>query len=82
MMRPALCSCQSCGARIYWATTEAGRDMPVDASPYPDGNLATFLSPEGLIVRKYDGHAVQKDAPRRKSHFATCPQAAQHRKDR
>lgn len=41
-------NCRSCGARVFWIKTVAGKNMPVD----PDGT----------------------------SHFATCPNAAKHRK--
>lgn len=59
--------CKSCGAEIVWGTTEAGKNMPFDVE-----------CEKGLYVIDHSGvaHAV----PVRKSHFATCPHADQHRK--
>lgn len=34
--------CRSCGAEIYWAKTEAGKLMPVDAEPAEDGNCVLY----------------------------------------
>jgi hypothetical protein len=79
---PQSIPCRSCRAPMYWATTEAGKAIPLDA-PTPDGNLA---------VRNVDGalHAralVLDEEPlvgehRATSHFATCEFADQHRKPR
>lgn len=63
--------CRSCGAPIIFAATEQGKTMPVDAAP----QKRVLLEPaaEGLppIARVVDTYV---------SHFATCPNAAQHRK--
>lgn len=67
--------CNSCGADIFWVRTKNGARMPLDAMPALDGNLelrgnvAVFVTP--------DANAVES---RYKSHFATCPNASQHRK--
>ena len=64
--------CSSCEASIIWVKSEANRDMPLDAEPT-----------RGLVIRKDDGMlpvAVMTDVYR--SHFATCPNAAQHRSNR
>lgn len=38
--------CASCGAPITWAITPAGKRMPVDAEPTPNGNVElTHLGP-------------------------------------
>lgn len=79
--KPEATRCRSCGAPIFWATTRMGKTMPVDAQPTRDGNVAiTRLSGEWLatVVR-----AKQRELFRRErytSHFATCPNAKQHRK--
>ena len=69
--------CRSCGQKILWAITPANKRMPLDPTPVPDGNIVLvtrgeFLSP--LAVTGASG------SPRYKSHFATCPNAAQHRR--
>jgi len=69
--------CRSCGAAIIWAKTAGGSSVPLDAEPVPNGN----------IVLRSDGIAVYLKAADARptggcfvSHFATCPNAAQHRK--
>lgn len=77
--------CRSCGAPVLWIRTAAGRRMPLDADSWwiaPDtegGELG--LNAEGEAVR---GHSLPGEAPGavlvRTSHFATCPNAAAHRR--
>lgn len=62
---PLATSCSSCGARIVWFRTAAGKRMPVDE--------ATTLPTDA---------EHQLDLTRHKSHFATCPNASQHRRPR
>ena len=90
-------SCKSCRAEIVWVLTEGGKRMPVDAEDgwpiaYDDGNLL----PTGEVKSTDRGSAqVVRVTPagevslfadlteqRWKSHFATCPDADQHRKVR
>jgi hypothetical protein len=69
-------TCRSCGAPIEWRRTVNGKAMPIDAVPTPSGNLVI------------DGHKVRAATEDEKvvphllytSHFATCPDARQHRK--
>lgn len=72
--------CRSCGAPIRWARTRAGKAVPLDAEPADDGNVV--LQEDGtarvLTRRQMDGGGVA--APRYTSHFATCPDAARHRR--
>lgn len=70
-------TCKSCGARIVWALTAKRKRIPIDPDKRSDGNLliAGRLSTGELVVatmKKGDGDYV--------SHFATCPNAQQHRK--
>lgn len=58
-----LTRCRSCQAGIVWVKTKGGKNMPVDADTWTQGDPHVF-SPEL-------GHI---------SHFATCPNADQHRK--
>lgn len=75
-------ACRSCGAPIRWALTERGRRIPLDPEPY------TGPEPSGLF--RLDGRvptaiAVPPGAleagPVYRSHFATCPNAALHRRN-
>lgn len=79
--------CRSCGQSIIWARTAvAGRAMPVDATPSPVGNIdlstsendvvpiATMVTGEARAVAARNGRGLHV------SHFASCPNAAMHRK--
>lgn len=84
-------TCRSCGARILWVKTKTGRPMPLDppivAVWDPTGGI-----PEGaktITITTADGRTVRglRDRPLlggelvagHISHFATCPQAKDHR---
>ena len=46
--------CRSCGARIRWIRTTAGKAMPVNAEPIRferGGGPETFVTPEGKVER-------------------------------
>lgn len=67
--------CRSCGAPIQWAKTPSGKMMPVNRAQATDGNLNVIRTSDGLTVQpaeKGTGNAV--------SHYATCPNATQHRR--
>ena len=70
--------CRSCGAEIEWARTEAGKSIPLDLGEVENGNLAV----EGGVVRVRRAGDLAAFEPRRRSHFASCPYARQHRKAR
>jgi hypothetical protein len=77
--------CRSCGAPIRWAVTVNGKRMPVDDQPVPDGNLVLSDPTPGAyapVAAAFDPQQLLiDDPPRFVSHFATCPQADQYRKD-
>ncbi len=74
--------CSSCGAEILWAESKNGFAMPIDPTPVEDGNVVLHApddpreSPLARVLKKGE-HAPM---PRFTSHFATCPDAAEHRK--
>lgn len=87
-------TCGSCPARIVWTETENATRMPVDAVGNPAGNVVV-CEPYALFgdADTPASRALPKDTPpwdtafrngelRTVSHFATCPNAAHHRKDR
>lgn len=71
--------CKTCGASILWVVVgPSKKTTPINAQPDPErGNirltdkLAYYMSEEERLA--YQG-------PRYLSHFATCPQATQHRR--
>ena len=86
-------ACRSCGAPIEWVRTTNGETMPLDPDPRDDGNLArtgsrstTRTGSEVDVVRYVDPADLPLpglDPPDRYvSHFTTCPDADQWRRDR
>lgn len=72
--------CRSCKAKIFWVKTEKGKAMPLDAMPFPDGNIVLCEATETAhVLAKKEVGSLQL-GPRYKSHFATCPNSAKHRK--
>lgn len=85
-----LCKCKSCGQDIFWVKIRlgAGGRMPLDAEPVwvrkEAGGKAYFLQNGEAIRGRITGDA--DDDPDAEvveayvSHFATCPQADEHRR--
>lgn len=74
--------CRSCGADIYWIKMKSGKSMPCDVKPIlysqnPEGDL-TLVTPDGRVIRGFED-LTQKEIGYT-SHFATCPNADQHRR--
>jgi hypothetical protein len=69
--------CRSCGAPILWAETTNGKLMPLDAEPTGKGLV---IERSGISKANADAVVFSRDVY--VSHFATCPNAAQHRKTR
>lgn len=80
--------CRRCKAPILWARTEAGRPMPLDATPDDGGNVAVVDGIALVLPRAVRERLRANDArinERRmfyRSHFATCPYADDFRKGR
>lgn len=67
--------CRSCGAPILWGVTDQGRRMPLDPTAMSEGVRFTFT--EGVLIERVEGELFGHV-----SHFATCPNAAEHRRPR
>ena len=82
--------CKFCGAQIRWALHQrTERRMPLDAVANPDGNISVVeWGPRqaGGLALPIVGINVPADRAMTPmhytSHFATCPNAAEHRKAR
>lgn len=71
-------TCRSCGAPIVWAEMAAtGSRMPLDEEEVTTG-APRFKIGIGAGL----AYPCSADEPGHVSHFATCPNAAQHRKPR
>lgn len=62
-------SCRSCGAEVYWISTDRGAKMPVSVDP----TRAPFGESR---------HPSETEPGLGFSHFVTCPNAAAHRRGR
>ena len=74
-------ACKSCGQPVRWRRTPAGKSNPLDFDPSPAGNVILVepggcrtLGGDELATARRDGTQLYL------SHFATCPQAAKHRR--
>lgn len=79
--------CDSCHAQILWAALRGGGRMPIDekAVPFEAAGLVAY-NPNtggGIVLAGPDLEKVPRwkelGATLHRSHFATCPNAAQHR---
>lgn len=68
--------CRSCGNPIIWTVTANGKKMPVDRDPVG----GTFV----LVYDELDPSTAPRSLSEdvHLSHFATCPNADQHRRSR
>ena len=74
--------CSSCDAPIVWAVSaKTGKRIPIDAAPVADGNIVLSGTLRVLVAHVYGpGQLSPAGHAHYKSHFATCPNAGQHRK--
>jgi hypothetical protein len=84
--------CRSCHAAVIWVATEAtetkpSRRMPVDADPTRPGKALVVENGNLVFTGQQDGTSgswivryVPSGRGKHLSHFATCPNATQHRK--
>lgn len=63
--------CKTCQREIVWGMTENNKRVPLDPP------VTMFISHDGPGD---DRHLYVKMVPAHVSHFATCPQADQHRR--
>lgn len=71
--------CRSCDAEVRWARTSAGKRMPLDAEPDPNGNVE--LVGEGMMeVAVVHSQQSMGAGVRYMPHHATCPDAAEWRR--
>ena len=77
--------CKSCQAQIRWAKTVTGKSMPIDPLAADNGNIWVVQFSDGnpiVEVAATPDAVPAAEALRYTSHFATCPNAADHRKPR
>lgn len=75
--------CNSCEREILWALTARGKKMPLDAEPVDDWTdlRGKFVVRDGVALPAVSAAPLPEE-PVYVSHFATCPHAASHRRNR
>lgn len=78
-------ACRSCGNLIRWSTTSRGTRIPLDAHPNPTGNIEYRPQAGGpgqadVLTKAALAAARARGATLYLTHFATCPNADQHRR--
>src|SRR5262245_43988340 len=66
--------CKGCGQAIDWYKTAAGKNMPIDPDPHPDGNVYIDVVRNVAVVA-----AVGAKPKMYRPHWATCVKAGQFR---
>ena len=74
--------CKSCGRPIIFALTAKGRRMPLDADPVAGGNVLVTQDGDDLHAAVVDPVSQPVTRLLYRSHFVSCPNAAQHRRAR
>lgn len=83
--------CRSCHALMLWVAMPSGKRNPLDEQPHPDGNVLlvehTNAAGEawrlGVVLHNPDllDELRELGVPLYRSHFATCPDADEHRRE-
>lgn len=68
--------CKGCGAKIEWHKTAAGKSMPIDPEPHPEGNMAFDASMRLVQYRPGQRPRMYR------AHFVTCPKREEFRRPR
>ena len=72
-------TCRSCGAEIIWAQTDSGKAMPMDAEPVLPPGLFILVRGGSLLFARSLASSHAQVPSLYQSHFATCPNADEHR---
>lgn len=73
-------TCRSCQAPMIWARTQAGRNIPLDPTPSPKGNVELTADNFAVVLGGRAADERRVDTDLYISHFATCPNASRHRR--
>ena len=78
-------TCRSCGAPIIFITSAKGHRMPLDAEPVTywqkTGGNKKVVTPNGEVIScELEGDPQKATGIGYVSHFATCPNAKEHRR--
>ena len=71
--------CRTCKQPVRWARTERGNAIPLDPAPAANGSIRLRA---GVAIVVPEADRAELAGELYLSHFATCPDAAQHRRPR
>lgn len=75
-LRDPFGTCRSCGQRIMWVKTPAGKNMPANPElidyKAASGGKERIVTPSGVVVAGERCRAEEADGVGYISHFATC----------
>ncbi len=74
-------ACRTCGAEIIWAEMPSGKRCPFDVEPSSAGQW-DLEEDRGTVLAVSLQRAEGSGEEGYTSHFATCPNAATHRRGR
>lgn len=79
---PKTARCRSCDAPMLWASTPAGKLMPLDAEPVEHGNVAAHRDEDGNLWARAlrVGEEPLEHEARYVTHFSSCPNGSLHRR--
>ena len=73
--------CTSCGQSILWRRTDNGQRIPINPEPSERGNVILSGPVRAYVLTKAEiEKARQAGAVLFLVHFATCPNAREHRR--
>ena len=72
--------CRGCGAAMVWCSSTTGGTVPLDPCPVADGNLVFVDATRRVVAYLRTGEVVPAGTARYRSHFSSCPEAAQFRR--
>jgi hypothetical protein len=68
------CTGPNCTARVRWVLTLAGKRLPLDPKPHPDGTVIRVVLDDGSVrARVLDGDELPAQQTAWRAHWATCP---------
>ncbi|HKF74707.1 MAG TPA: hypothetical protein VKF59_01065 [Candidatus Dormibacteraeota bacterium] len=74
------CRGATCGAKITFLRTEAGKFVPVDLEPTPQGNLQVRDGTATPLSKRRAEEARERGESLYISHFVTCPNSREFQK--
>ena len=83
MTRSDYGTCRTCGARLLWIRTTAGKSMPCDPDPvkYWDGTGAMLITVDGRAIScSTESKGIPAKGEGFVPHWATCPTASRHKR--